>query len=54
MKQRIKPIAKRIMGHGSTDNRLNPDKKAIIDFACEWLNMRSFVDLGAVWNVDGG
>ncbi|HTS04324.1 MAG TPA: class I SAM-dependent methyltransferase [Candidatus Eisenbacteria bacterium] len=35
-------------------SRLNPDKKQLIDFACQRLNMRSFADLGAVWNVDGG
>lgn len=33
---------------------LNPDKKELIDFACQRLGMRSFADLGAVWRVDGG
>src|SRR5271154_4149985 len=29
-------------------------KKQLIDFACEELGMRSFADLGGVWNVDAG
>ena len=29
-------------------------KKQLIDFACQDLGMRSFADLGAVWNVDAG
>jgi hypothetical protein len=33
---------------------LNADKTALIDFACQRLNMRSTADLGAVWAVDGG
>src|SRR5262245_6669953 len=33
---------------------LNPGKTALIDFACQNLNMRSTADLGAVWGVDGG
>jgi hypothetical protein len=33
---------------------LDPNKKQLIDFACQELGMRSFADLGAVWNVDAG
>jgi hypothetical protein len=29
-------------------------KKQLIDFACQELEMRSFADLGAVWNVAAG
>jgi hypothetical protein len=54
MKQEIRAIANRILGQHPADDHLNPDKKAMIDFACQSLNMRSFADLGAVWNVDGG
>jgi hypothetical protein len=34
--------------------RLDPNKKQLIDFACQELGMHSFADLGAVWNVDAG
>ena len=34
--------------------RLDPNKKQLIDFACQELGMRSFADLGAVWNVEAG
>jgi hypothetical protein len=30
------------------------EKKELIDFACQRFNIRSFADLGGVWNVDGG
>ncbi len=33
---------------------LDPNKKQLIDFACQQLGMRSFADLGAVWNVEAG
>jgi hypothetical protein len=33
---------------------LNPGKLRLIDVACRQMRMRSFADLGAVWNVDGG
>jgi hypothetical protein len=33
---------------------LVPEKKDLIDFACERFQIRSFADLGGVWNVDGG
>lgn len=32
--------------------RLDPNKKELIDFACQQLGMRSFADLGAAWNVE--
>ena len=34
--------------------RLNPNKMQLIDFAWQELGMRSFADLGAVWDVDAG
>jgi hypothetical protein len=33
---------------------LDLNKKQLIDFFCQELGMRSFADLGGVWNVDGG
>jgi len=33
---------------------LHPGKLRLIDFACTHLDVRSFADLGGVWNVDGG
>ncbi len=35
-------------------NQLDREKLALIDFACERLRIKSFADLGGVWNVDGG
>jgi hypothetical protein len=34
--------------------RLQAEKLALIDFACDSLKARSFADLGSVWGVDGG
>ena len=34
--------------------KLNRDKLQLIDFVCQKRCMRSFADLGGVWNVDGG
>jgi hypothetical protein len=34
--------------------RLNLEKLNLIDFACTELGVKSFADLGGVWNVDGG
>lgn len=34
--------------------KLNHAKMKLIDFACRNQKMRSFADLGGVWNVDGG
>lgn len=53
MKNSIKAIARELFGRRPFPN-LNPDKKELIDFASERLGMRSFADLGGVWNVDGG
>ena len=51
MRDRLRSLAGRIFpdpfGH------LDIFKRQLIDFACQ-LGMRSFADLGAVWNVDGG
>jgi hypothetical protein len=33
---------------------LDLNKKQLIDFSCQELGMRSFADLGGVWNVDAG
>jgi len=30
------------------------DKKDLIDFACQRFKIKSFADMGGVWNVDGG
>jgi hypothetical protein len=53
MKKEIKAIARKVLGRLPFPN-LNPDKKELIDFACQRLDMHSFADLGGVWNVDGG
>src|SRR5580704_10340899 len=53
MEKVLKTIARKILGSCPFPN-LNPDKKELIDFACQRLNMQSFADLGGVWNVDGG
>jgi hypothetical protein len=52
MKHELKTIARKLLGQKPSN--LNPDKKQLIDFARERLNMTSFADLGGVWNVDGG
>jgi hypothetical protein len=44
----MRPVFERAM------SGLIPGKTALIDFACQNLNMRSTADLGAVWGVDGG
>jgi len=49
----IRSAVHRIVGR-DPNIQLNPDKKELIDFACERLHMASFADLGAVWNVEGG
>lgn len=51
MRHELKMIASQLLGRWSN---LDPDKKQLIDFARERLNMTSFVDLGGVWGVDGG
>jgi hypothetical protein len=53
MRTEIKAAVKKALGR-DTYSYLNPDKKELIDFACERLGMKSFADLGAVWNVGGG
>ena len=35
-------------------SKLMPEKKKLIDFACTQLGVKSFIDLGGVWGVDGG
>lgn len=37
-----------------TESRLNPEKLALIDYACNHLYIESFADLGGVWAVGGG
>jgi hypothetical protein len=37
-----------------TEDRLVPQKKQLIDIACQEFGIASFADLGGVWNVDGG
>lgn len=54
VKRKISAVASKVFGQHRADDHLDPDKKAMIDFACRRLKMRSFVDLGAVWNVDAG
>jgi hypothetical protein len=57
MLQTIRAIANKALGRYSVSRPaplLNPHKKELIDFACGSLYMRSFADLGAIWNVDGG
>jgi hypothetical protein len=51
MRHELKMIANQLLGR---NQHLNPDKKQLIDFARERLNMTSFADLGGVWHVDGG
>lgn len=53
MRQAIKSVARQVFGREPSSN-LQHDKKELIDFACQRLDMRSFADLGGVWNVDGG
>jgi hypothetical protein len=52
MRQRLKLLEMRLFRDPFA--RLDPDKEQLIDFACKELGMRSFADLGAVWNVDAG
>lgn len=52
MRQRLKLLATKLFPDPFA--RLDPNKKQLIDFACQELGMRSFADLGAVWNVDAG
>jgi hypothetical protein len=57
MKKTIRAVANKMLGRHSTSppaSYLHPDKKELIDFACQRLTMSSFADLGAIWNVDGG
>jgi hypothetical protein len=55
MKPTIRAITTKVLGLSSWPlPYLLPDKKELIDFACQRLNMRSFADLGGIWNVDGG
>lgn len=44
MRHQLKIIARQLL----CKSNLNPDKKQLIDFARERLNMTSFVDLGGV------
>jgi hypothetical protein len=53
MKKEIRAAVKRVIGRDPYAY-LNSDKRELIDFGCERLGMRSFADLGAVWNVAGG
>ena len=49
MRERLKLLATKLFPDPFA--HLDLDKKQIIDFACQELGMRSFADLGAVWNV---
>ena len=51
VRRELKAIASQLLGR---HRNLNSDKKQLIDFARERLNMTSFADLGGVWGVDGG
>ena len=35
-------------------SKLMPEKTKLIDYACTQLSVKSFIDLGGVWGVDGG
>lgn len=51
----LRAAANRLLGRPrAAASSLNPHKKELIDFAYARLGMRSFADLGAVWNVAGG
>ena len=52
MRERLKLLATKLFPDPFAC--LDLDKKQLIDFACLELGMRSFADLGAVWNVDAG
>jgi len=52
MRRKLHALAKKIFP--DPFDSLDANKKQLIDFACQNLGMRSFADLGAVWNVDGG
>jgi hypothetical protein len=52
MRQKLNLIASKLFPEPFVN--LLSSKKQLIDFACQELGMRSFVDLGGVWNVDGG
>jgi hypothetical protein len=51
MKQILNSIARKLFPDPYA--HLDPNKKQLIDFACQKLGMCSFADLGAVWNVNG-
>ena len=52
MRQKLKQLAVKLFPDPFA--HLDPSKKQLIDFAYYGLDMRSFADLGAVWNVDAG
>lgn len=52
MNHGIRAMVDKILGRQAGCG-LAVNKTELIDFACQRLNMRSFADLGAVWNVDG-
>jgi len=53
LKKALAPIVSRLT-LPDTFAYLNRDKKALIDFAFQRFGLRSFADLGGVWNVAGG
>jgi hypothetical protein len=57
MSHSVKSILASITSRGAAPDPfacLAQDKKDLVDFAAERFRMRSFADLGGVWNVDGG
>jgi hypothetical protein len=52
MRQKLKSLATKLLP--DPFDRLDANKRQLIDVACQEFGMRSFADLGAVWNVDGG
>lgn len=52
MRQKLKQLATKLSPDPFA--HLDASKKQLIDFAYYGLGMRSFADLGAVWNVDAG
>jgi len=57
MSRSLRNVLASIVAHSPSKDpfsALAQDKKDLIDFACQRFKIRSFADLGGVWNVDGG